>query len=79
MGKTTIRGYENGNGQANLGSTEPPRAGNDHLQFVYVMHCPLCVRNYGANGSDIWQRKCPFHQGGMPGLELTDDELDWRP
>lgn len=79
MGKTTIRGYENKHGQVNLGRTEPPRSGNDHLQFVYVIHCPRCVKNYGANGSDIWQRKCPFHQDGMPGLGLTDDELGWRP
>ncbi len=79
MGKTTIPGYRNGNGQVNLGRAEPPRAGNDHLQFVYEMHCPRCVGNYGANGSDIWQRKCPYHQGGRPGLELTDDERDRRP
>ncbi len=79
MGKTTKPGFKNGNGQVNLGRTEPPRPGNDHLQFVYVMHCPRCVRNYGANGSGIRHAKCPFHQNGEPGLELTADEPDRRP
>ena len=55
-------GYVNKNDQANLGRTQPPRPGTDHGQVVYVMRCLDCRRNYGANGSDIWLRKCPLHQ-----------------
>ena len=53
---------------SHLGTTRP---GGGHLQSVYVMHCPVCELNYGANGADIWQRKCPFHQGGKPGAYVS--------
>lgn len=45
-------------------------AGNDHLQRAYRMEClqPKCGHIYGANGSDVFQRKCPKCQGGQPGL-----------
>ena len=75
----TVPGRENRNGQINLGPTNPCRRGSDHRQYVYVMHCRTCKRNYGANGSDIWQRKCPFHQEGKSGEPLQGDECDWRP
>ena len=42
--------------------------GNDHLQYIYVLRCERCGNEYGSNGSDIFQRKCPSCQGGMPGL-----------
>ena len=70
---------KNYNGQINLGLANPPRRGSDHLQYIYVMHCPACVQNYGANGSDIWQRKCPHHQGGARGELLQGTEREWRP
>ena len=54
---TTIPGYENKNGQVVIEHTD--RRGTDHLQYVYVLQCKICGRKYGANGSDIWQRKCP--------------------
>ena len=73
--KTTAPGYRNKNGQVNLSRTEPPRRGTDYGQHIYILHCLGCGRNYGANGSDIWQRKCPYCQGGTPGLELTSAEL----
>ncbi len=72
---TTRRGRVNKNGQKNLGRTEPPRAGTDHGQYIYIMKCARCGKNYGANGSDIFQRKCPFCQGGKPGLKLRADEI----
>ena len=73
--KTTERGYENRNGQINLGVTAPPRHGTDRGQYVYVMHCPVCARNYGVNGSDIFERKCPTHLGGgKPGLSIAAGE-----
>lgn len=74
---TTDGGYVNRNGQMNLGRTEPPRAGTDHRQVVYVMRCLDGQHNYGVNGSDIWHRRCPAHQGGKPGLYLTPGEHGW--
>ena len=77
MHPTTDPGYTNQNGQVSLGRTN--RVETDHNQYIYVLHCPECRRNYGANGSDMWQRKCPSHQGGAEGLPLKDNELHWRP
>lgn len=65
--KTTAIGYVNSNQQENLGNTG--LHGTDHLQYVYKMKCKICSEIYGANGSDIWQRKCPKCQEGKPGLK----------
>jgi hypothetical protein len=35
---------------------------------VYVLRCNPCGHEYGANGSDIWLRRCPKHDGGAAGL-----------
>ena len=64
--KTTDIGYVNVNGQVVIERTEV--RGSDHLQYVYVLECRDCHSRYGANGSDIWERKCPKCQGGRPGL-----------
>ena len=64
---TTTPGYRNRNGQVVIRKTDVP--GNDHNQVVYVLQCGDCDLQYGANGSDIWQRKCPGCGGGRPGLE----------
>jgi hypothetical protein len=63
---TTQPSYTNRNGQVVVRPTKLP--GNDHLQFIYVLRCARCESEYGANGSDIFQRKCPSCQGGAPGL-----------
>lgn len=65
-GLTTAPGYRNRNGQTVLRSTG--LAGTDHGQSVYVLQCGGCRYEYGANGSDIFQRRCPVCQGGRPGL-----------
>ena len=65
-GQTCRVGYVNRNNQEVVRMTGFP--GNDHLQYVYVLRCRDCGHEYGANGSDIWQRRCPDHQGGAPGL-----------
>ena len=65
-GHTTASGYVNRNGQTVIRSTGKP--GNDHMQYIYVLRCGSCGLEYGANGSDIFQRRCPECQGGMPGL-----------
>jgi len=63
---TTDAGYVNRNGQRVVRATDLP--GTDHLQKIYVLLCNSCGVEYGANGSDIWLRKCPACQGGMQGL-----------
>lgn len=64
--ETTQPGYRNRNGQVVVRATD--LAGNDHLQKVYVLQCEKCHLEYGANGSDIFQRRCPRCGGGRPGL-----------
>lgn len=66
---TTETGFVNPNGQVTIRNTGVP--GTDHNQYVYQIACSLCGETYGANGSDIHERKCPTCQGGKPGLALT--------
>ena len=63
---TTVPGFKNRNGQLVVRPTSLP--GNDHLQSIYVLQCGQCKTEYGANGSDIFQRRCPECGGGRPGL-----------
>ena len=65
---TTEPGYSNRNDQVVVHRTDLP--GNDHNQRVYVLECGRCQHRYGANGSDIWQRRCPRCGGGRPGLSV---------
>jgi hypothetical protein len=65
---TTRPGYRNRNGQVVIGPTDLP--GTDHNQLVYRLFCGRCGLNYGANGSDIHARKCPYCGGGRPGLAI---------
>lgn len=62
--KTTEKGYLNKNNQRNNGRTNKP--GTDFGQWYYEMECLNCGHKYNANGTDIWQRKCPKCQGGRP-------------
>lgn len=72
-------GYVNRNDQVTIGAAEPIDSGTETRQSVYVLHCPTCGLNYGANRSGIWQRKCPNHQGGAPGEALNDSDLARKP
>lgn len=63
---TTEIGFVNRNNQTVIRRTDVP--GTDHGQRVYVLHCGQCGHEYGANGSDIFLRKCPRHAGGAAGL-----------
>jgi len=63
---TTELGYRNRNGQVAIRGTDLP--GTDHNQYVYGLCCGDCGPEYGANGSDIFQRNCPDSQGGAPEL-----------
>ena len=53
---------------ARLSFGPPGLPGTDHLQRIYVLRCDHCGYEYGANGSDAHERKCPRCQGGRPGL-----------
>lgn len=64
MGNSTVTGSINKNQQQNMGSTG--QEGSDHGQKFYQMKCLKCGFTYKANGTDIWQRKCPKCQGGRP-------------
>ncbi len=64
--KTTTLGYVNRNGQLVVQATG--LSGTDHGQYVYLLRCSKCQTEYGANGSDIFQRLCPKCQGGRSGL-----------
>jgi hypothetical protein len=63
---TTVIGYINRHHQEVVRKTD--LAGNDQGQRVYVLRCGACAHEYGANGSDIWLRRCPKHDGGAPGV-----------
>jgi hypothetical protein len=65
QGTTTI-GFRNRNRQRVLAKTD--LLGTDHGQRVYVLLCDDCGHEYGANGSDIFQRRCPSCQHGRRGL-----------
>lgn len=70
---TTAEGYENPNGQVVVRHTEIE--GTDYGQNVYILKCKHCKQEYGSNGSDIFQRHCPFHKNskgksGRPGLPI---------
>jgi hypothetical protein len=65
---TTQTGLVNPNGQVTIRNTGLP--GTDHNQYVYQIACSHCGEIYGANGSDIFERKCPRCQQGKPGLSL---------
>jgi hypothetical protein len=67
---TTDVGYINKNGQVVIRNTGLP--GTDHNQKVYQLGCSHCGHVYGANGTDIFERKCPEKScdvgGGADGL-----------
>ena len=78
--KTTQIGYMNRNNQEVLGTCGV--RGNDHGQYAYKIICREgeCDHVYGANGSDIFQRKCPKCQTGQEGIEYlpqaTSEDLN---
>ena len=62
--KSTEKGYINKWEQRNNGRTNKP--GTDNGQWFYEMQCLKCGHKYYANGTDIWERKCPECLGGRP-------------
>jgi hypothetical protein len=65
-GETTKIGHVNRNDQRCCGHRGVQ--GNDHLQYAYKVECLSCGYVYGANGSDLFQRRCPECDGGEPGI-----------
>jgi PHP family Zn ribbon phosphoesterase len=66
---TTAVGYVNDtHGQVVIRNTGVP--GTDHGQTIYQLGCSHCRHVYGADGADIWERKCPKCQGGKAGREI---------
>lgn len=65
---TTKIGYVNPHKQVVIRNTGKP--GSDHNQKIYLLACSRCGHLYGANGSDIFERKCPKPDcgRGKPGL-----------
>ena len=61
-------GDVNRNGQVVIRDTG--LSGTDHLQRVYQLGCSHCGHVYGANGTDVHERKCPRCQKGRPGLKF---------
>ena len=59
---TTHIGYRNKNNQTVIRKTS--MQGTDFGQTVYVLRCGDCGAQCGLNGSDNWQRLCPYCQGG---------------
>jgi len=66
--KTTEPGHKSKNEQVVVRNTDKP--GNDHNQIAHVLRCIRCQNEYGANRSDIWQRRCPTCHGGAKGLSF---------
>jgi len=61
-------GYRNGNGQELIRKTDRP--GTLPFQKLFAMKCGACGHEYGVNGSEAHNRRCPACQGGSPGLPL---------
>ncbi len=69
---TTTPGYSNENGQIVVRDTG---FASDSFpgQRVYHLRCTHCGHEYGANGTDVFKRLCPNHQGGAKGEKLRED------
>lgn len=67
---TATVGFTNRRNQTVIRKTDRP--GNNYRQTIYVLHCNDCGYDYGSNGSEIFRRRCPNHDGGKPGLEIGE-------
>jgi hypothetical protein len=69
-GYSTRPGYVNRHGQVVIRNTGLP--GTDRRQTVYELGCSACGHVYGANGSELYERRCPMHDHGAPGLKYEE-------
>ena len=65
---TTQMGHINKHNQKCLGHRNVK--GTDNLQRAYKTKCLDCEDEYGSNGSDLFERKCPSCQDGAPGIDF---------
>ena len=70
---TTQIGFVNRNGQVVIRSTGQP--GTDFGATTYQLGCSVCGKIYGANSTDIFERRCP-DDGGKPGLPSLRDDIE---
>ena len=69
---TTTPGSVNENGQVVVRDTGFPSESFPG-QRVYHLRCTHCGHQYGSNGTDVFKRLCPRHQGGAQGERLRED------
>ena len=74
-GKTTVTGYVNPNDQKNLGRVVPERKNLGNGQYMYRMKCRKCHGKYNCWGGDIHHHRCPYCDGGAPGLDPSEGEF----
>jgi hypothetical protein len=67
---TTAIGYRNRDDQVVLHRTD--LSGSRLYQRVYLMRCDQCGHEYGVDGCDVHNRRCPNCQGGPPGLPTSN-------
>ncbi len=72
-GYSTRPGYVNPRGQVVIRNTG--LRGTDRGQTVYQVGCSVCGHVYGSNGSDIFERRCPMHDHGRPGMPYEEGIL----
>jgi hypothetical protein len=68
---TTAPGFHNPNHQVVIASTGASSTSRDK-QTIYHLRCASCGHNYGCNGLDIKERRCPNCQSGAPGEPLRE-------
>jgi hypothetical protein len=73
----TVPGQINQHGQMLVRKTDRP--GNHRNQRTWILRCVGrdpdiigCGYEYGANGCDYWERRCPNHQDGAAGLPVDN-------
>jgi hypothetical protein len=71
LSPTTAPGYVNPNGQKVLADTGAPSTNRDR-QSIYRLSCGRCSHEYGCNGMDIKDRRCPRCQQGAEGEPLRE-------
>jgi hypothetical protein len=67
-GESVQIGAVNRNGQRCCGHRGV--TGTDHGQLAYKVDCTRCGYVYGANGSDMHERRCPVCDGGAAGIRF---------
>jgi len=70
--ETTRPGFINRNAQRVIRDTGAP--GTEPSQTAYILECEQCQHRYAANGSDIFERRCPKCQSGKPGMRMDANE-----